>query len=382
MQLVDDDQIADISAAVDEQFGKVFFFYGEIVIAQKVVYLFSGGQPARLFVQIDLHQVFAAQPHAAQLFGFRDKKIFHQPPVQKSAQWCDADHLQSHDVSQYPLRSLRGGDQPVFPVMIKKDFQGVSRSGPPGDESFGQKNTFFSIIQDETESQFFFYFQRIVFTDADHIPAKVYDCQWVVKEKFRILGLMSFMRLVIFLKGPCFPLLIGLLLIGGGWHCKAPAPRNPADITYENGTGKTRSVKLPDGSDVVMSARTVIRISKGFNQSERDLDLDGEAIFTVNADAGRPFIVHTRNLQIQVLGTLFRVDAYSSNAGEEVDVLSGKLNVKKSYHSETDNEPEIIVSGEMVMINRDIDLMEKEKLDSTELKTLRLRVQTMETGSK
>ena len=193
---------------------------------------------------------------------------------------------------------------------------------------------------------------------------------------------MSFVRSVVF-----FSLLIAGTLLTGTWSCKSPARRNPADITYENGAGKSRTVKLPDGSSVAMSARTVIRISQKFGQTERDLELDGEAIFTVNGDAGKPFIVHTRNLQIQVLGggnqqgslsgTLFKVDAYASNAGEEVDVLSGKLKVTKSYHSDTDNEPEIIGPGEMVMINRDIDLMEKEKLDSAERKTLQEKVQAM-----
>jgi hypothetical protein len=41
--------------------------------------------------------------------------------------------------------------------------------------------------------------------------------------------------------------------------------------------------------------------------------------------------------------------------------------VIKSYHSDSDNEPVVLHSGEMVMINTDIDLMEKEKLDSVQL---------------
>jgi ferric-dicitrate binding protein FerR (iron transport regulator) len=123
-----------------------------------------------------------------------------------------------------------------------------------------------------------------------------------------------------------------------------------------------------------MTPHTVVRISKEFNKSERDLELDGEALFTVGTDAGKPFVVHTKNLQIQVLsGGQFKVEAFEKNAGEEADLLSGKLKVKKSYHSDTDNEPEILEAGQMVMINRDIDLMEKEKLDSAELKTLQER---------
>ena len=126
-----------------------------------------------------------------------------------------------------------------------------------------------------------------------------------------------------------------------------------------------------------MTPHTVVRISKEFNKSERDLELDGEALFTVGSDGGKPFIVHTKNLHIQVQasGSRFKVEAFAKNAGEEADLLSGKLKVKKSYHSDTDNEPETLETGEMVMINRDIDLMEKEKLDSTELKALQERFQ-------
>jgi ferric-dicitrate binding protein FerR (iron transport regulator) len=138
------------------------------------------------------------------------------------------------------------------------------------------------------------------------------------------------------------------------------------DTLFANKTEKQQEVRLPDGSRVVMMARTVMRISKAFNQVGRELELDGEALFDIDADAGKPFIVHTRNLQIEVLGTRFRVDAHRDNAGEEVDLLEGRLRVIKSYHSDTDNEPEFLNAGEMVMINRDIDLIEKEKMDSTE----------------
>ncbi len=63
----------------------------------------------------------------------------------------------------------------------------------------------------------------------------------------------------------------------------------------------------------------------------------------------------------------FKVDAFSGSPGAEVDLLSGELKVAKSYQSKTDNEQTKLIGGEMVMINTDIDLMEKEKFDSTEL---------------
>jgi transmembrane sensor len=157
---------------------------------------------------------------------------------------------------------------------------------------------------------------------------------------------------------------------------------------YVNETGKSQRVALPDGSHCLISTGTVIVLAKGFGKDNRDLDLDGEAMFEVNAGAGvdagagsgagaglgaagsgvgRPFVVHTGNLRIEVLGTRFRVDAVRKRPGEEVDLLEGRLRVTKSYHSDTDNEPEVLSAGEMVMINREIDLMEKEKLSPDEL---------------
>jgi transmembrane sensor len=142
---------------------------------------------------------------------------------------------------------------------------------------------------------------------------------------------------------------------------------------YVNNSGGLQRIGLPDGSDVQISDGTVIVLAKDFGKGNRDLDLDGEGMFEVNGRAGRPFVVRTGNLVIELLDTLvqgadrFRVDAVRKRAGEEVDLVTGSLRVVKSYHSDTDNEPEILAAGEMVMINREIDLMEKEKLSPDEL---------------
>lgn len=190
-----------------------------------------------------------------------------------------------------------------------------------------------------------------------------------------------------------------LLLVMGNWYCTSGAGKpaaqqtapesakdsteNPKDSTenlkdslfkdgtvYRNVGKEQKGVRLEDGSDILMSANTTVLLSKDYNKQNRECMVNGEVFFHVADRAGKPFIVYTRNLQIFVLGTKFRVNAFSDNAGEEVDLLEGRLRVRKSYHSTTDNDPEVLEVGEMVMINRDIDLMEKEKLDSAELKKL------------
>jgi transmembrane sensor len=156
------------------------------------------------------------------------------------------------------------------------------------------------------------------------------------------------------------------LLLAGAWHCKGRG--GDGSLVTRNETGQRKKISLPDGTEIVMKTGTTIRLAREFNGKARELWLEGEALFDVTVDAGKPFIVHTRNLKILVLGTRFRVDADPKTPGEEVDLLSGKLQVMKSYHSDTDNEPETIETGEMVMINRDIDLMEKEKMDGSEMR--------------
>lgn len=168
-----------------------------------------------------------------------------------------------------------------------------------------------------------------------------------------------------------------LLILAGTWHCKDRHPQaRTGQLIYANETQQAKTVTLPDNSKVLLQPRTTLEISKSFNVTDRDVKLDGEAVFTVGSGGDHSLIVHTRNLHILVLEGRFHVDAFASNAGEEVDLLSGKLRVTKSYHSTTDNGEEVLVGGDMVMINRDIDLMEKEKLNPTELEALEKKFPT------
>jgi ferric-dicitrate binding protein FerR (iron transport regulator) len=145
---------------------------------------------------------------------------------------------------------------------------------------------------------------------------------------------------------------------------------------YHVGAGYPRSFRLSDGSTVLVLPNTTVATAKGFGRDNRDLDVDGEVMIEVSGAAGPPFVVHTRDLVIEVLqgGARFHVDANRARPGEETDLLEGRLRVRKSYHSDTDNEVEELGGGEMVMINRDIDLMEKEKLSPAELDKVKEKV--------
>ena len=166
-------------------------------------------------------------------------------------------------------------------------------------------------------------------------------------------------------------LIIGSCIVLAALSCGTGEASRLGEGSYHVGKGAGRSFQLPDGSTVFVSPETSITLSKGFGRDNREIQLDGEARFDVVANPERPMVIHTRDLVIEVLGTRFKVDAFRDKPGEEVDLLTGSLRVKKSYHSDTDNEPEVLKGGEMVMINHDIDLMEKEALSPAELEKLR-----------
>lgn len=75
---------------------------------------------------------------------------------------------------------------------------------------------------------------------------------------------------------------------------------------YRTAIGETARINLPDGSMAELSTATAISLH--FTASQRVVQLhEGEAYFTVSADAQRPFIVSAGTLQTTALGTQFSV---------------------------------------------------------------------------
>jgi transmembrane sensor len=134
---------------------------------------------------------------------------------------------------------------------------------------------------------------------------------------------------------------------------------------YHVGAGSGRSLRIPNFGTVFLKPNTTIGLAKGFGRDNRDIDIDGEALFEMEV-TGAPVRLHTKDLVMEVSAGVFRVDASRSSSGEEVDLLEGRMRVAKNYHSDTDNSTEVLGPGEMVMINREIDLMEKEKMSPAE----------------
>jgi ferric-dicitrate binding protein FerR (iron transport regulator) len=101
----------------------------------------------------------------------------------------------------------------------------------------------------------------------------------------------------------------------------------PAAITYTEYSGLRKQVILADGSTVTLNSNSKLKVPSNYNQSDRHLLLEGEALFDVAKDDQRPFTVTAGKVNVEALGTTFKVSAYVFNKGITVLLLSGKVRV-------------------------------------------------------
>lgn len=124
-----------------------------------------------------------------------------------------------------------------------------------------------------------------------------------------------------------------LLLMGLGYlwmqNAGQPVKQIAANKTFHitNETGHVKKVMLTDSSLVWLNAGASLDWIDDFNEDKRRVTFTGEGYFDVHHDAGRPFIIHTRDLNIQVLGTTFNVEAYPSETTTRVSLAKGSVKV-------------------------------------------------------
>ena len=90
---------------------------------------------------------------------------------------------------------------------------------------------------------------------------------------------------------------------------------------------EVKTILLADGSTVKMNSGSSLKYPAHFDGGNRNVYLSGEAFFDVKKDPEHPFIVHTEQLAVKVLGTAFDVKAYQNDAFTETTLIRGKVSI-------------------------------------------------------
>ena len=121
-----------------------------------------------------------------------------------------------------------------------------------------------------------------------------------------------------------------------------------AQNTVSTRKGSKSDIQLPDGTKAWLNADSKLTYDDNFRGEFREVYLEGEAYFDVVKDKFRPFIIHTKTLDIRVLGTAFNVRAYESEKNTETALFRGSVEV--TLH----NNPEkkiVLKPNEKLMVN-------------------------------
>jgi ferric-dicitrate binding protein FerR (iron transport regulator) len=119
-----------------------------------------------------------------------------------------------------------------------------------------------------------------------------------------------------------------ILIVGLTWLLLNKNRRIPGNkqTIVATGTqkGSRSTMTLPDGSIVRLNAKSKVSYAQDFAKT-REVYLTGEAYFEVTHNAAIPFIVHTDEADIKVLGTKFNVRSYSNEHRMEAALLTGSI---------------------------------------------------------
>lgn len=117
-----------------------------------------------------------------------------------------------------------------------------------------------------------------------------------------------------------------LAIIGGlAWWLW---PSGGQAFIAQTGAQEQQNLALKDGSEIVLSKSSSLAYAADFGKKTREVLFEGEASFRVAKDAERPFIIHTGDFSVTVLGTEFLLRAYPTDSIYTLQLTSGKVKVQ------------------------------------------------------
>lgn len=111
--------------------------------------------------------------------------------------------------------------------------------------------------------------------------------------------------------------------------------------------GKRTKITLSEGTNVWLNSGSKLIYPALFSCKKREVYIEGEAIFEVTHDASKPFIVSTRDYNIQVLGTVFNVSSYPDDRYSSTVLEHGAISLSYKGHSLLSKSELAMVPGDM-----------------------------------
>jgi ferric-dicitrate binding protein FerR (iron transport regulator) len=133
---------------------------------------------------------------------------------------------------------------------------------------------------------------------------------------------------------------------------------HPEFSEIRTGYGEIKNILLPDSSVVILNANSSMRIPQQWTESGgRQVWLEGEAYFQVQKQPStvRKFVVHTRQVDVEVLGTKFNVNARRQRAVVSLEEGKVRLSMNGVVTSVLEKKAALVMRpGQVAEVDEDL----------------------------
>ena len=118
--------------------------------------------------------------------------------------------------------------------------------------------------------------------------------------------------------------------------------------TYTTGVGQRDSVRLADGTRIVLGPDTRLTVPADYGTNSRSVELRGDGYFDVVHDAAKPFAVRVGQAVVEDIGTTFSVESDEADA-TSVSVVTGSVRLRQAQSEPTSGV--VLAAGDRGLID-------------------------------
>ncbi len=128
--------------------------------------------------------------------------------------------------------------------------------------------------------------------------------------------------------------------------------------------GKRTTIILSDQTKVWLNSGSRLIFPASFTEKKREVYLDGEAMFEVSHDKTHPFIVNTRDIDVEVLGTIFNLSAYGDDSLINTVLVEGAVEIEYAGNKILGRLSSSITPGTLASYNANTERLEEKKINT------------------
>lgn len=127
--------------------------------------------------------------------------------------------------------------------------------------------------------------------------------------------------------------------------------------------GKRAQITLSEGTRVWLNSGSKLIYPAVFASDIREVYIDGEGIFEVTKNSEKPFVVKSFGFDVEVIGTIFNVSAYSDDKYSYTVLEEGSISLKQKTKIDITSDRRMLSPGDMAVLSPDQEDFNVRKVD-------------------